>query len=329
MDLGNRHTYHQYHRANPVFRGWKEKLLMALVHVENLVKSFKDLKVVKGLNFELESGKCIALIGANGAGKTTTLKMLSGLLEPSEGSIRFEGENKEDDHRRLIGYLPQHPVFYEWMTAREFLEYAGKLSGLSSKEAKERSNELLELVGIADAKNRRIGKFSGGMKQRLGIAQAIIHRPKLIMLDEPVSALDPFGRREILELLEKLKQEATVLFSTHILNDAEEVCESILFLHDGEIIESGTMDQFREKYQQSKIDLAFQGSADDYLKCFANDPKVISIKIEGTKASVFASDINDVKSTILKKAVQENWPLYKYEISSISLEDVFMKVVQK
>lgn len=302
---------------------------MALVHVENLVKSFKDLKVIKGLNFELESGKCIALIGANGAGKTTTLKMLSGLLEPSEGSIHFEGENKEDDHRRLIGYLPQHPVFYEWMTAREFLEYAGKLSGLSSKEAKERSNELLELVGIADAKNRRIGKFSGGMKQRLGIAQAIIHRPKLIMLDEPVSALDPFGRREVLELLEKLKQEATVLFSTHILNDAEEVCESILFLHDGEIIESGTMDQFREKYQQSKIDLVFQGSADDYLKSLGNDPKIISIKIEGTKASVFASDIDDVKSTILKKAVQENWPLYKYEISSISLEDVFMKVVQK
>lgn len=302
---------------------------MALVHVENLVKSFKDLKVIKGLNFELESGKCIALIGANGAGKTTTLKMLSGLLEPSEGSIHFEGGNKEDDHRRLIGYLPQHPVFYEWMTAREFLEYAGKLSGLSSKEAKERSNELLELVGIADAKNRRIGKFSGGMKQRLGIAQAIIHRPKLIMLDEPVSALDPFGRREVLELLEKLKQEATVLFSTHILNDAEEVCESILFLHDGEIIESGTMDQFREKYQQSKIDLVFQGSADDYLKSLENDPKIISIKIEGTKASVFASDIDDVKSTILKKAVQENWPLYKYEISSISLEDVFMKVVQK
>jgi ABC-2 type transport system ATP-binding protein len=329
MDLGNRYTAHQYHRANPVFRCWKEKSLMALVRVENLVKSFKDLKVIKGLNFELEAGKCIALIGANGAGKTTTLKMLSGLLEPSEGSIHFEGENKENDHRRLIGYLPQHPVFYEWMTAREFLEYAGKLSGLSSIEAKERSKELLELVGIADAKNRRIGKFSGGMKQRLGIAQAIIHKPKLIMLDEPVSALDPFGRREVLELLEKLKQEATVLFSTHILNDAEEVCESILFLHNGEIIESGTMDQFREKYQQSKIDLVFQGSADDYVKSFANDPKVMSIKVEGNKASVFASNIDAAKSTILNKAVQENWPLYKYEISSISLEDVFMKVVQK
>ena len=302
---------------------------MSLVQVENLEKSFKDLRVIKGLNFELETGKCVALIGANGAGKTTTLKMLSGLLEPSKGKISFMGEEQGGDHRRLIGYLPQHPVFHDWMTAREFLEYVGKLSGLNSKESKERSSELLELVGIADAKNRRIGKFSGGMKQRLGIAQAIIHRPKLIMLDEPVSALDPFGRREVLELLEKLKQEATVLFSTHILNDAEEVCERILFLHNGEIIESGTMDEFREKYHQSKIDLVFNQEASRFLKAISEYPHIDSIQIEGNKASIFTEDIEAVKEVILSLAIRENWPLNKYEIGSISLEDVFMKVVQK
>lgn len=302
---------------------------MSLVRVENLEKSFKDLKVIKGLNFELAAGKCVALIGANGAGKTTTLKMLSGLLEPSKGRIHFEGEKHGGDHRSLIGYLPQHPVFYDWMTAKEFLEYAGKLSGLNAKEAKKRTTELLELVGIADAKNRRIGKFSGGMKQRLGIAQAIIHKPKLIMLDEPVSALDPFGRREVLELLEKLKQEATVLFSTHILNDAEEVSESILFLHNGEIIESGTMDDFREKYHQSKIDLVFNSKAEDYLKDLPENSKIVSVKYEGNKASIFTENLDDVKEIILSKAIMEKWPLNKYEIGSISLEDVFMKVVQK
>ncbi len=302
---------------------------MSLVRVENLEKSFKDLKVIKGLNFELAAGKCVALIGANGAGKTTTLKMLSGLLEPSKGRIHFEGEKHGGDHRSLIGYLPQHPVFYDWMTAKEFLEYAGKLSGLNGKEAKKRTTELLELVGIADAKNRRIGKFSGGMKQRLGIAQAIIHKPKLIMLDEPVSALDPFGRREVLELLEKLKQEATVLFSTHILNDAEEVSESILFLHNGEIIESGTMNDFREKYHQSKIDLVFNSKAEDYLKDLPENSKIVSVKYEGNKASIFTENLDDVKEIILSKAIMEKWPLNKYEIGSISLEDVFMKVVQK
>lgn len=302
---------------------------MPLVRVEKLEKNFKDLKVIKGLNFELENGKCVALIGANGAGKTTTLKMLSGLLEPTKGNITFVGEKQGDDHRRLIGYLPQHPVFHDWMTAREFLEYVGKLSGLPAKEAKERSAELLELVGIADAKNRRIGKFSGGMKQRLGIAQAIIHRPKLIMLDEPVSALDPFGRCEVLELLEKLKKEATVLFSTHILNDAEEVCESILFLHNGEIIESGTMDEFREKYHQSKIDLVFSQGASGFLQSFSNHPQIVSMEIEGNKASIYTEDLEAVKKVILIQAARENWPLNKYEIGSISLEDVFMKVVQK
>jgi ABC-2 type transport system ATP-binding protein len=302
---------------------------MPLVKVENLEKSFKDLRVIKGLNFELENGKCVALIGANGAGKTTTLKMLSGLLEPTKGKISFLGEKQGDDLRRLIGYLPQHPVFYDWMTAREFLEMVGKLSGLSAKESKERSAELLELVGIANAKNRRIGKFSGGMKQRLGIAQAIIHRPKLIMLDEPVSALDPFGRREVLELLEKLKKEATVLFSTHILNDAEEVCESILFLHNGEIIESGTMDEFREKYHQSKIDLVFSQEASSFLETLSEHPQIDSIQIEGNKASIYTENLKVVKEVILTLAAKENWPIIKYEIGSISLEDVFMKVVQK
>lgn len=302
---------------------------MALVRVENLEKNFKELKVVKGLNFELEPGKCVALIGANGAGKTTTLKMLSGLLQPTKGNIQFEGEKQGDDHRRLIGYLPQHPVFHDWMTAREFLEYVGKLSGLETKEARIRSAELLELVGIADAKNRRIGKFSGGMKQRLGIAQAIIHKPKLIMLDEPVSALDPFGRREVLELLDKLKKEATVLFSTHILNDAEEVCESILFLHNGELIESGTMEEFREKYHQSKIDLIFSEDAKKYLHVFSNHEKISSIQTDGNKASIFTEELASVKGLLLKQAVNDNWPLQKYEIGSVSLEEVFMKVVRK
>jgi ABC-2 type transport system ATP-binding protein len=329
MGLGNRDIGNQHHRAYSVLRDWKEKSIMPLVQVENLEKSFKDFRVIKGLNFELEQGKCVALIGANGAGKTTTLKMLSGLLEPTKGKISFLGEKQGGDHRRLIGYLPQHPVFHEWMTAREFLEYVGKLSELPTKEAKERSAELLELVGIADAKNRRIGKFSGGMKQRLGIAQAIIHRPKLIMLDEPVSALDPFGRREVLELLEKLKLEATVLFSTHILNDAEEVCESILFLHNGEIIESGTMDEFREKYHQSKIDLVFSQEASSLLSTLSDHPTVLSILNEGNKVSIYTEDIEAVKTLILSQAARENWPLLKYEIGSISLEDVFMKVVQK
>lgn len=302
---------------------------MSVIRVQNLKKSFQKLEVIKGLNFELEQGRCIALLGPNGAGKTTTLRMLSGLMEPSSGAISFEGVGKSQDIRQYIGYLPQHPIFYEWMTGGEFLEYVGKLAGLSKAEAKERTNELLELVGILDAKNRRIGKYSGGMKQRLGIAQAIIHRPKLVMLDEPVSALDPIGRREVLVLLEKLKKETTILFSTHILNDAEEVCDEILFLHQGELVESGTMEELREKHQQAKIDLVFRQKTEDILKGFLKKGLIQSYSVDGNQGSVIVSGIDEAKQSLLREVMDSDLPLTKFEISRTSLEDVFMKVVQQ
>jgi ABC-2 type transport system ATP-binding protein len=302
---------------------------MSVVHVKNLKKSFKKYEVIKGLDFELMNEKCIALLGANGAGKTTTLQMLSGLMKPTSGEILFTDTGEGEDFRHLIGYLPQHPVFYDWMTGKEFLEYAGKLSGLSSKESKQRALELLGLVGIEEAKNRRIGKYSGGMKQRLGIAQAIIHRPKLVILDEPVSALDPFGRREVLELMGRLKKETAILFSTHILNDAEEVCDEILFLHNGRLVESGTMEQLRDKHQQAKIDLVFRGSADCYIEQLTAVVKVHSYLIDGSKISFFVEDIELAKTGFLKVIADKNLPLVKFEISRTSLEEVFMKVVEK
>lgn len=301
---------------------------MSVIQVKELKKSFQTLEIIKGISFKLQQGKCIALLGPNGAGKTTTLRMLSGLMKPTSGAITFDGVPKNADIRKYIGYLPQHPIFYEWMTGKEFLEYVGKLAGMSKAEAKERTNELLELVGIADAKNRRISKYSGGMKQRLGIAQAIIHRPKLVMLDEPVSALDPLGRREVLELLEKLKKETTILFSTHILNDAEEVCDEILFLHKGEIVESGTMDELREKHQQAKIDLVFRHGTEKILKGFSDKGLIHSYSIEGNRGSVIVENVEEAKQLLLSEIIKENLPITKFEISRISLEDVFMKVVQ-
>ena len=302
---------------------------MSLIQIKGLKKSFQGNEVIKGLDFKLEKGKCIALLGPNGAGKTTTLRMLSGLMKPTEGSISFSEAKKDGDIRHLIGYLPQFPVFYDWMSGFEFLQYVAKLAGLTSKEAKERSLELLELVGISDAKNRRVEKYSGGMKQRLGIAQAIIHRPQLVMLDEPVSALDPFGRREVLELLERLKKETTILFSTHILNDAEEVCDEILFLHTGEIVESGTMDELRERHQQAKIELIFSRKTEEMESTFRNHSLTKSILIDGNRISVFVTNVESARKEFLKLISEKDWLLDKFEMSSMTLEDVFMKVVGK
>ncbi|MDQ0197698.1 ABC transporter ATP-binding protein [Neobacillus ginsengisoli] len=302
---------------------------MSVIQINGLKKSFQGTEVIKGLDFNLETGKCIALLGPNGAGKTTILRILSGLMKPTAGTISFTDAKKGEDIRFLIGYLPQFPVFYEWMSGLEFLVYVGKLAGLKHKDAKERSLELLNLVGLIDAKNRKVGKYSGGMRQRLGIAQALIHRPKLVMLDEPVSALDPLGRREVLDLLEGLKKETTILFSTHILNDAEEVCDKILFLHNGEIVESGTMEELHEQNQQPKIDFIFRGKANQYSQSLASHPLTQSVLVEGNKVSVIVKDIDLARQAFLSEASAQNWPIEKFEVNSMTLEDVFMKVVGK
>lgn len=300
---------------------------MSLIMIRDLKKKFQGKEVIKGINFQLNEGKCTALIGPNGSGKTTILRMLSGIMRPTEGTISFTAAKKGEDIRNLIGYLPQFPVFYNWMSGREFLEYVGKLAGLNKTEAKNRSKELLEIAGISEHQNQRIGKYSGGMRQRLGIAQAIIHSPKLLLLDEPVSALDPFGRREVLELLEEMKKDRTILFSTHILNDAEEVSDEILFLHNGKIVESGTMDELRKRHQQLRIDLTFQDKAEAYAPFFTSSGLTESAKIEGNRISLFVYDIEKARNHFLKEITDKKYPLVKFEISGMTLEDVFMKVV--
>ncbi|WP_077318007.1 ABC transporter ATP-binding protein [Virgibacillus proomii] len=299
---------------------------MTLLSVSNLSKKFNATFAVKNVNYLFTPHKCIALIGPNGAGKTTTLQMIAGLLTPTSGNIEFE-QRKEIDRRKLIGYLPQHPVFYPWMTGNEFLKFSGQLGGLSKGEATKRCEELLEIVGIADAKDKRIGNYSGGMKQRLGIAQAIIHKPKLVMLDEPVSALDPIGRREILSLMEKLKTEMTVLFSTHILSDADEISDELLLLRNGEVIESGSMKELRHKYQTTKISLQFAECQAFYQEKVAALPAVRDTLTDKDSVQVLTNNITKARKEILQLAGKENWPIITFQIQQVSLEEMFMKAV--
>lgn len=232
--------------------------MRALLEVKGLTRSFGEVRAVKGIDFTVAEGRCVALLGPNGAGKTTTIRMLAGLLKPSSGSIGYPGRSENGDVREGIGYLPQSPAFYPWMTGAEFVTYAGKLCGLSGAESKRSAGEWLERVGLKDAARRRIGGYSGGMKQRLGLAQALVHRPKLLMMDEPVSALDPIGRREVLELISELKRETTVLFSTHVLHDAEELCDDIVIIRDGRIALQGELDRIRNEHRLPVIELLLE-----------------------------------------------------------------------
>lgn len=299
---------------------------MNIITVNQLTKKYNSNTVVNKISFQLEANKCIALIGPNGAGKTTTLRMIAGLIKQTSGTIQFLNDGQQD-FRSFTGYLPQHPVFYNWMSGLEFLIYCAKLTFIDHKTAKTRAENLLEKVGLIDAKHKRIGTYSGGMKQRLGIAQAIIHQPKLIILDEPVSALDPIGRREILTLMDELKKETTILFSTHILNDADEISDELLLLHGGKIAESGSMESLRKKYQTAKIELEFDDSAEKYETDLQSLNGVTATTIKKDILHVTVSDMDIARREIIKIANENGWPLTNFTINRASLEDMFMKAV--
>lgn len=303
----------------------------SLLHIHNLSKTLGSVTPVNGISFELARGGCTGLLGPNGAGKTTTLRMLAGLLTPSGGEIRYADDDKAERHwQTRIGYLPQYPKFYGWMSGLEYLIFSAKLSGLSGKKAKQRSLDVLETVGLKDAARRRIAGYSGGMKQRLGIAQALVHEPELIMLDEPVSALDPIGRREVMDLLGRLRGEVTILFSTHVLHDAEEVCDRMVLMVDGRIAEQGELTELRAKYRQPVLLLEVEpGEREaDWLHRLPERSFVEEADVRNRTARLIVTDLDQARETLMREMLDTRIRFQRIEAGTSSLEDMFMKVVE-
>ncbi|MDT8307296.1 MAG: ABC transporter ATP-binding protein, partial [Anaerolineae bacterium] len=209
------------------------------IRCQNLRKEYGDVVALAGLDLAIPTGATFGFLGRNGAGKTTTIRLLTGLATPTTGSAWVSGvETTRADSaaRRVFGYLPQAPTFYSWMTPLEYLDYVARLFSMPPAARRERVAEVLALVGLEDAARRRIRGFSGGMVQRLGIAQALIHRPPVLFLDEPTSSLDPAGRYAVLDLIQQLRHHVTVFLSTHILGDAERVCDTVGIIHQGQLL---------------------------------------------------------------------------------------------
>lgn len=216
-----------------------------------LVKEFRDFwnrpkaKAVNDLDFEVREGEVLGLLGPNGSGKSTTVKMLLGLLYPTAGRLTVFGKSPRDvDTKRLIGYLPEESYLYKYLTAYETLDFFGSLFSLSALERRKRAEQLLEMVGLSHAKNRPVGEFSKGMTRRIGLAQAMINDPSLLILDEPTSGLDPLGCREVKDLIHLLKKRGkTVIVTSHLLSDIEEVCDRVIILYGGKIRAQGTLNE--------------------------------------------------------------------------------------
>ncbi|HEV2699376.1 MAG TPA: ABC transporter ATP-binding protein [Terriglobales bacterium] len=242
---------------------------MAAIEIIHLEKTYsvgfwrkRPKRALYPLDLSVEEGEIFGFLGPNGAGKTTTLKILMGLVFPTAGSAKILGMPLDDPRMKAqIGFLPEQPYFYDYLTGRELLKYYGQLSGVDASKLKRKVDAVLERVGLQDAADLQLRKFSKGMLQRAGVAQAILHDPKLVFLDEPMSGLDPMGRREVRKLIEELKSEGkTVFFSTHILSDAEALCDRVAIIHLGKLRGVGAVEELTAGVS-AQVEIVWAGTA--------------------------------------------------------------------
>lgn len=303
-----------------------------ILEITGLKKSFGDKKVLQGVDLAVPENSVFGFIGRNGAGKTTTMKAILGLLKVDEGEIRVCGEKVvygETPTNRYIGYLPDVPQFYRYMTAKEYLKLCGRISGMEADEIESRSNELLELVGLAGERHKIKG-YSRGMHQRLGIAQALMGKPRLLICDEPTSALDPVGRKDLLELLQAARKQTSVLFSTHILSDVQKICDHVALLEGGKIMASGSIDEIRGLGTDPGIELTIRNS-EDTERIFRAFPEA---EFRGNNefagnVIVFKNASEETAGRIMGFLAAEHISVIRFERKEADLEEMFMETIGK
>jgi ABC-2 type transport system ATP-binding protein len=312
----------------------------AAVACRGLTKRFggaSGVLAVNGLDLDVPAGSVFGLLGPNGAGKTTTLRLITGLARPTGGTVTIDGvpvageADRGLGTRQAIGVLDQDPRYYGWMSGRELVELAGRLQGLSGADSAARATETLELVGLADAAKRRIGGYSGGMRQRLGIAQALVSRPRLLVLDEPVSSLDPEGRRDLLVLIEQLGRTATVIFSTHVLTDIERICDRVAILDHGRLVTEGPLDELLARFARPLYRLEPEPDQAAAIGALAarlrETPWIDDVRVDPARIIVSVSDEPAASAGLLPLVVAAGVRLAAFERVRPTLEDVFLRLV--
>jgi ABC-2 type transport system ATP-binding protein len=302
------------------------------IRCEGLTRFYGEVEALKALDLDVPVGSVFGFLGRNGAGKTTTIRLLTGLAQPTAGRAWVDGvETTNSNHtaQERFGYLPEEPAFYTWMTPREFLNYIGRIFRMPRAERGVRVDELLALVGLAEVANRRIAGFSRGMRQRLGLAQALIHRPPVLFLDEPTSALDPAGRREVLDLIGRLRGETTIFLSSHILADVERVCDTVGIVSHGRLLLEAPRDELLARYAADAVRLEFDdrwAPTEDFLGALRAQSWVREVAKENGVIRVSVHDIDEAKVALLPLIVAHDLILNRYEWVRPSLEEIFLSL---
>jgi len=305
------------------------------IRCEGLTKRYGEITALDKLNLAVVERSVFGFLGPNGAGKTTTVKLLTGLSRPDGGRAWVDGkEVLPGDTRFLesIGFLPDVPAFYSWMTGRQYLKFVGELHSLKPSEIEKRCDELLELVNLKKASRRRVSGYSRGMRQRLGIAQALINKPKVLFMDEPTSALDPVGRREVLELVERLAEETTIFMSSHILTDVERVCDTIGIINKGKMITTSSVEDLRKKYARSAFEIELEGDTSALLRQLNSLDWVSESRQEKVNGlpviRLLTDDVGQAKEELPRIIAASGLTLIRYELTVPSLEDIFVELVE-
>ncbi len=307
---------------------------MHAIEVKNLHKAFGDLKAVHGVSFEVAQGEIFSLLGPNGAGKTTTISMLSCLLRPDEGEASIMGHSIKDDQmsvKAALGVVPQEIALYNDLSARENLTFWGKMYGLRGAALKKRVEEVLEIIGLTDRARDRVGKYSGGMKRRVNIGVALLHKPKVIYMDEPTVGIDPQSRRNILDSVVALKNQGmTVLYTTHYMEEAQELSDHIAIMDTGKIIAYGTHDELVKIVgQMDRITLTVSTDGGYVAEAWKAVGGVKQVKAEDGTIIVLADDSNQVLPSLFETASAQGARITSVDIQEPNLEAVFLHLTGK
>jgi ABC-2 type transport system ATP-binding protein len=303
-----------------------------LIKVENLTKRYAAKTAIDGMSFEVQKGEILGFLGPNGAGKTTTMRIITGFMPASGGSVKVDGYEVFDnplDVRRRIGYLPENPPLYPEMNVEGYLRFVAKIKGVPKDRLVSEVSRVMDRVNVTDVRERIIAKLSKGYKQRVGLAQALLNDPPVLILDEPTIGLDPKQIHEVRELIKELAGNHTVVLSTHILPEVEQTCHRVIIIDHGKIVAVDTPQNLRFQLQGAEqIFLEVEGPREDVMSKLKLTPGVMNVQqIDGGNRFRIESELNkDIRSDLARTVVQSGWGLLELQSARMSLEDIFLKL---
>ncbi len=309
-----------------------------MIEVQGLTKRYGPTLAVSDVSFEVQKGEILGFLGPNGAGKTTTMRVITGYLPPSEGRVRVAGWDILEaplEAKRRTGYLPENPPIYPDMTVAEYLAFVARIKGVARGDVRKRSEEVSEKCAITDVQKRPIGKLSKGYRQRVGLAQALIHNPEVLVLDEPTAGLDPKQIIETRELIKGLAGQHTVVLSTHILPEVSKTCQRVVVINAGKVAAVGAPDELTRRLQGFEtVDITVEGPAPDIMSKLEQVPGVTLVEpreASGTRVTleVHSEKGKDVRAELARAVVESRWQLFELRTSGLSLEDIFLKLTTK